>query len=357
MSKALTLYAGSSALKEINKNGLSPQSVKVLAAAAGGPKWFILYGLDRYLFGDFFSKKRDCLQTVGASAGAWRMACLAQQNPVAAIERLALNYSEETYTEKPDAAEISEHARIMLDKVLGETGADEIVKNNRVHSHFVTNRCKGLIASDNEHIQMAGLLASASCNAFSRTTLKYFFDRVVFHSQVSDRGFFNFDRFPTYYHHLSVENIRPVLLASGSIPVVLEGVKNIPGSEPGIYRDGGVTDYHFDFPFLKEKGIVLYPHFSRTILPGWFDKHLPWRKITPQNYHNVLLAVPSESFVAKLPYGKISDRSDFKNLADKERIQYFKTVLKEGEKLAEEFAQLVENGTGIDQIKPLFPAN
>lgn len=35
-------------------------------------------------------------------------------------------------------------------------------------------------------------------------------------------------------------------MASGSIAVVMEGVRNIGGVPEGIYRDGGVTDYHFD---------------------------------------------------------------------------------------------------------------
>ncbi len=366
MSSALTIYAGTSAFHEIKKHGISPEQIKVLAGAAGGPKWFTLYGLDQYLFGEFFPQKQDVLETIGASAGAWRMACLAQADPVSAIDRLAKHYSEECYSDNPSAAEITSHAIIMLDKVLGENGAVEIINNKKIHSHFVTNRSKGLLTCENPPLLITGLILSAFLNMFSRSTMQYFFERVVFHSSLKhnrlehngleDEAFFKLDSFPTINISLTQQNLKKALLASGSIPVVLEGIKDIPGAPKGIYRDGGITDYHFDFPFLKEPGLVLYPHFSRTVLPGWFDKKIPWRKITPAYYHNVILVVPSEDHVAKLPFGKISDRNDFKNMADKNRIQYFNTVLSESQRLGEEFRLLVETGKGIDKILPLFPA-
>lgn len=71
-------------------------------------------------------------------------------------------------------------------------------------------------------------------------------------------------------------NLKPALQASGSIPYLMNGVQQIPGAPKGVYRDGGPVDYHLDVPFgLDGSGIVLYPHFSQRIIPGWFDKHLP----------------------------------------------------------------------------------
>ena len=355
MSAAITIYAGPTALKAIRKDGLSAEQVKVIAGAAGGPKWFTLYGLDQYLFGEFFPQKKEILQTIGASAGAWRMACLGQQHPLAAIDRLAKLYAEETYSEKPDDHEVTLKAKIMLDKVLGENGVNDIINNPKIHTHIITDRCKGFLTSDNTKIQMLGLAASAFLNLFSRKSMQLFFDRVIFHSPLEQQGFFELDTFPTTNVMLTESNLKQALIASGSIPVVLEGIKDIPGAPKGVYRDGGITDYHFDFPFLKSDGLVLYPHFSRTLRPGWFDKHAPWRKITPENYHNVVLIVPSEQHVANLPYGKITDRTDFKNLEDKPRIKYFKTVQSESQRLGEDFKNLVETGKGIDKILPLFP--
>ncbi len=355
MSNSLTLYAGPAAIKTIAENGLSPDIFKVFAGAAGGPKWFTLHGLDQYLFEDFLPQKKQTLYTIGSSAGAWRISCLAQKNPKQAIDRLAEKYSIETYSEKPDAAEITAKARIMLDYVIGENGVSEIINHKKIQTHLVTNRCKGLLVYEKKLTQIAGLATSAFANLFSRSTLKYFFERVIFFSNLHNKGYFELDTFGTTNVPLIDENFKKVLLASGSIPVVLEGISEIPEAPKGIYRDGGITDYHFDFPFTSNDKLVLYPHFSRTVLPGWFDKHVPWRKITPSNYDNVLLLVPSEEHVAKLPYGKISDRKDFEVLDNKSRIKYWKTVLSEGQRLGEEFQEMVEGQFNIESIRPLFP--
>jgi len=44
MSK-IVLKAGATAFKKIQKEGLSPDHVYGVVAAAGGPKWFTTYGV------------------------------------------------------------------------------------------------------------------------------------------------------------------------------------------------------------------------------------------------------------------------------------------------------------------------
>ncbi len=51
----LEIYAGETALKTIKEKGFSPEIFSNFLGASGGPKWFVLYGLDKYFFGDFFS--------------------------------------------------------------------------------------------------------------------------------------------------------------------------------------------------------------------------------------------------------------------------------------------------------------
>ena len=115
---SLSLYAGPRALQQVRANGLQAEQFKVLAGASGGPKWFVLYGLDRYLFGEFFANRVDGLATLGSSAGAWRLACLASADPVGSIDRLASLYSREQYSAKPTVAEVTDKARVMLHRVL-----------------------------------------------------------------------------------------------------------------------------------------------------------------------------------------------------------------------------------------------
>ncbi len=347
---SLSIYAGPTALQQIRREGLKADQFKVLVGASGGPKWFVLYGLDRYLFGEFFPRREQQLITLGSSAGAWRLCCLAISDPVSAIERLARLYSRQKYSDQPTAAEISEKARAMLSEVLGSDGARQIVENQYFRTHIITSRVRGLGASSFAALQVLALLASAACNLVSRKTLSLFFERTLFSNMGQTSPWTALSDLATVVHKLSVENLEEVMIASGSIPFALEGVRDISGAEPGLYWDGGITDYHFDMPFHAGRELVLYPHFSAAVIPGWFDKKLPWRRANPRHFHNVVLVTPSREFVADLSYGKIPDRSDFQNLDYDSRLAYWQEVLDKSKLIADEFAHIVDTGNGIDNI-------
>ena len=348
---SLSIFAGPTALARLKADGLCADQFKVLLGASGGPKWFVLYGLDCYLFGDFFAQQKQELITLGSSAGAWRMCCLATSEPVAAIGRLATRYSEEEYSSTPTTAEITEKARNMLAEMLGDSGAAEIVGNKVIKTHIITDRSKGFGASKKKSLQAAALLASALGNVVSRKSLSFFYERTIFTNMGQLSPWNACKDIDTSVVGLNEENIFDAMIASGSIPFVLDGVRNISGAKKGLYWDGGITDYHFDFNFHAGGGLVLYPHFSSTVTPGWFDKHIPWRKVNEHHFDNVVLVTPSKEFVASLPYGKIPDRSDFEKLDYNTRLTYWREVLDKSHQLAEDFSKLVNAGIGIDAIQ------
>ena len=177
---ALSIFAGPTALKRIRKEGLHAAQFKIMLAASGGPKWFVVYGMDRYLFGEFFSCRDQELVSLGSSAGAWRMCCLATADPVAAIDRLASLYSREKYSSKPTSNEISEKARAMLHAVLGPDGAREIVNNMLFRTHIIAVRCKGIGSSNYKVLQALLFGGSALANVLSRQLLSLFFERTIF---------------------------------------------------------------------------------------------------------------------------------------------------------------------------------
>jgi hypothetical protein len=324
-----------------------------MVGASGGPKWFVLYGLDRYLFGEFFAARQQPLYTLGSSAGAWRLACLSTAEPVAAIERLAELYSHERYSAQPTPAEVSGQARTMLGKVLGEQGAEQIAANPVFRLHIVADRFRGLTATSPGWQQAAVLGASAACNSLSRRSLNWFLERTLFTNLGDSSPWSNLSDIATATVQLESGNVVDALIASGSIPFVLEAVKHIPGARPGLYWDGGISDYHFDLPFLEDNELVLYPHFQGRVVPGWFDKHLPWRHASARNYDNVVLLAPSPDFIASLPQGKLPDRNDFKTLDYEQRVAVFQEVLSRSQLLAEEFAALVTNGVEESAIQPI----
>ena len=91
----------------------------------------------------------------------------------------------------------------------------------------------------------------------------------------ADAATVRFDAFHTHKVELDASNLMEALLASASIPLVLEGVADIPRAPPGIYWDGGIIDYHLHLPYHHASGLVLYPHFTDCIVPGWLDKAMP----------------------------------------------------------------------------------
>jgi hypothetical protein len=350
-NRALSIHLGSEAARRIGDQGWDPSLFSLLLGASGGPKWFILAQLDRFLFGDFLQRSNTPLATLGSSIGSWRHACLAQDDPVAAIGRMEAGYLYQEYdTEKPGAEEVSEVSRGILQAILGDQGEAAISQHPRITSHIVTARGKGPVASQSSALLATGMGVAALGNTFSRRLLRHHFQRVVFHSGATQRAGFSLSDFDTHYCPLRVGNVLPALHASGAIPFVLTGERDIPGAPLGQYWDGGIIDYHFDLQQYQGEGLLLYPHFRAGIVPGWFDKFLPWRQGKIDRSENLVLLCPSEEFIASLPLGKIPDRGDFSRMSPEERIRYWENCIEASKAMAEEFAALVEHSNPLTGV-------
>src|SRR5512145_2930232 len=110
MRPSLTLRAGPDALRLIRERGLRAEDVDVVPGASGGAKWLVLGGIDRWVFGQFLRAPRTRpMHLIGSSIGSWRMACLMQRDPVAALERGHRGYIyDQHYTRKPTAREVTD---------------------------------------------------------------------------------------------------------------------------------------------------------------------------------------------------------------------------------------------------------
>jgi len=351
--KALSVTVGKEAADRIAKEGWNADLFSVLMGASGGPKWFILSHLDQLLFGDFLQSGTAPLSLLGSSIGSWRHAALTMNDPAAAVRRLEQGYLHQRYSAKPTAGEVTEKSRIILSELLGNNGAADLVNHPRFKTHIVTARGRGPVGTSSNPILAAGMGTAALSNVLSRQLLALWFQRVVFHNGAEARPEFNFHDFDTGFTTLNAGNITPALHASGSIPFVLTGEKNIAGAPAGQYWDGGIIDYHFDLGDYCGEGLILYPHFSADITTGWFDKFLPWRRSALHEAQKLVLLHPSETFTADLPLGKIPDRSDFKRLAHEDRVRYWETCIARGKALAEEFAELTAQGDPLRGVKVL----
>ena len=352
----ISLWAGKNAYAKIKDSGLTPDDVKVVAGAAGGPKWLILANLDRALFGQWFKGRKNPLFLIGASIGSWRFAAASQKDPIAAVNRLQDAYINQTYESKPTPADISWEAEKILDHMLNTDGQAEILSHPCFRLNILSVRSKGLTEQDKKSRLIPGLILAAMGNTVSRRLLKLFFERALFYDTRNLPPFYDMNQFPIHRVGLTEKNLKPALMASGAIPLIMSGITDIDGAPHGVYRDGGVIDYHLDIPFLNDNsGIVLYPHFTDRIIPGWLDKQLPWRKPKMDHMDNVLLLTPSLNFLDRLPHKKIPDRNDFYKFSgqDAERISYWNTAVNMGGDMADEFMEYVESGKIRDNIRPI----
>lgn len=354
MRSSLTLRAGPDAARLIRERGLRPQDVEVIPAASGGAKWLAIGGLDRYLFGEFLQAPRtEPVDLIGSSIGSWRMACLAQRDPVAALARGHRGYiHDQRYSGRPSPAEVTRVLGEVLDGLLGSTGVEEVLAHSWARSHVITAEGRGLVASQSRTVLAAGLALAAAGNVVTRRTLALQFRRVVFGSSQGSSRFAHLGDLPTLHRALTRENLRAVLLASGSIPLLMEGVE-IPGGPRGVHWDGGVVDYHLDFEFGTGEGLVLFPHFYPHIVPGWFDKNLPWRRASGSNFRRTLLIAPSPEFVASLPNGRIPDRQDFYAYDHQTRCHRWQSALDASERLGDELRELVATNEIGTRLEPL----
>jgi len=356
MKEKLILYGGRKARQIVQEEGLRPERVQVVAGAAGGPKWLILYGLDRFLFENFFRDRQYPLHLVGSSIGTWRFAAVASDEPGAALDRFQTAYIRQRYGDKPSPADVSAVAREILDAVIDDAGMERVLHHPCFYLNILTVRETGPAQLRRSRpVQLAALAGAALGNALSRKSLGLFFERVVFHHPADGRFLAGLPDFPARRLVLNQANIRPAILASGSIPLVMSGVRGIPGAPPGAYRDGGIIDYHLNLPFpCDPERLVLFPHYVDRIIPGWFDKKISWRRPNPSYLDNVLMIAPHPSFVSSLPYGKIPDRKDFVTFHNRnqERFDYWETVVDQSRELADELKELIVTGRISEWVRP-----
>lgn len=245
-------------------------------------------------------------------------------------------------------------------------GQEHAILHHPQHQlHLLAVRGRGLLlAPPTELAGKLGFARAALGNLAGRRYLAHHLERVVIGRAplpwLSDQ----FDAFQTDFTSLNQDNLLAALLASGTLPLIMQPVQQIAGTPHGHYWDGGLIDYHLAFPYARmdsaatAENLVLYPHFSNQIIPGWLDKSLPWRRAARgQNkawLDNVILLSPTPDFVRSLPRAKLPDRQDFLyyGLDHAARSKNWQQAIAESARLRDAFAAFVEK-PDLALVQPL----
>jgi hypothetical protein len=363
MNSPIQIHAGKTALAHIREHGLQAKDIAVIPAAAGGPKGLILQAMDQWLFGEWLPSAPRERSLIGASIGSWRMAAACRANPVTGFQQLAELYCEQRYSSKPSAHQVTEKIKHLLN-VFISGHEQEIVEHPMHRLQLIAVRGRGLLHEPKSNLHTkAGFAAASFANLAGRKHLAKHMQRVVI-GDARDPALWlknKFDDFDTHFCTLTQDNLTPALLASGTLPLIMEPVQHIPHTPSGTYWDGGIIDYHLAFPYSRistgtSAELVLYPHFTDHIVPGWLDKSLAWRRANvgqhSQWLDNVIMVSPSRSFIQSLPREKLPDRKDFAyyGLNHDARIRYWKTAIVESARIRDAFAAFVAQ-PDLSQVK------
>jgi hypothetical protein len=184
-------------------------------------------------------------------------------------------------------------------------------------------------------------------NALDRSYIYNSAERVIFYTGAKPPDFCFQKGFRGRYISLTEINFKHAIIASAAIPLIISGVRDIYGAPTGIYRDGGLIDYHLTHRYgMKSGDMTLFFHHQERIIPGWLDKRLKSRKPDGKILDNVLMIYPSPEFVAKLPGGRIPDRTDYATFINdpRQRIENWRQAAEVAAPLGEEFLELVFSG-------------
>lgn len=366
--QALHIHAGPKALAHIREQGLRPEHIGVIPGAAGGPKGLILGPLDRFIFGEWLAQSRQPVDLVGASIGAWRMATACLHDPVAAFQELERAYIHQHYEALPGqkkvtAQQVSDAFGANLSQFYGGR-IDQVLTHPRYRLHIVTSHGRHILGREHPMATPLGYAGAFLSNALHRRALGGWLERVVFSGEQQPLPFDASD-FRTRQVFLNEGNFMPALQASCSIPFALKAVHDIPNAPAGAYWDGGITDYHLHLNWLTtqvspegdgvfKRGLVLYPHFQKAVVPGWLDKAFRWRHGASSFLDNTVVLAPNPLWVKTLPGGKLPDRHDFRtfehNFAG--RVKAWTSAVEASQQLAEEFAQWLD-GANPCLVQPL----
>jgi len=352
----LRIKAGRRAYEIIKAGGFNCDAISTYFGPAVGPRWLISSGFDLTLInGNILGRTRP-VHLIGSSAGSWRFAAWLQPAAPDCYQKYLDAYMNVQFTRVDTPATVLEKLKDIINLYLEDDALPFALAHKKYRLAVITSRTRNLVASEKKWLQKTGLAAAFLLNFFGRNNIYRFADRVVFYQGGKPPVFCLHPQFRGSFVRLNEINFKQAVMASGAIPLVVAGVHDIYGAPLGVYRDGGLIDYHLTHQFAaRENDIVLFFHHQERIIPGWLDKNRVRRVPDAETLSNVLMIFPAQSFMEKLPGEKIPDRTDFLTYIDdhQTRIMNWRKAVELAAPLGEEFLELVASGKIKDLVERL----
>jgi hypothetical protein len=352
----IRVRAGRRAYELIRAGGFSLDRIGTYFGPAGGPRWLVASGFDLTLLKEELLGRRYPIWLVGASAGAWRFAAWLQPEALKSYHALIDAYISATYGRQDTPGTILQSLIEIINATVEDDALPFALASKPYRLAVLTCRVGPLLSSGHPWVQRAGFLSCFLANAIHPSLLSRFVERVVFFCGPQPPDFCQRKGFRGRSIPLSEVNFKSAVIASGAIPIAIAGVRDIFGAPDGVYRDGGLTDYHINQDYAtRSGGLTLFFHHQERIIPGWMDKRLKNRHPPERWLDTVVMVHPSEGFVAGLPEGRIPDRGDFEIYMDDPatRIANWRRTVELSAPLGEEFLELIASGRLKDVVEKL----
>ena len=352
----ICIKAGKRAYEIIQDGGFHFDRVTTYFGPATGPRWLITSGFDLTLLKNGLLGRSKAIHLVGSSAGAMRFAAWLQPEPEQSYRTLIESYIGITYKRNDTPATVLESLVNLANSYIEDDALSFALTNKKYRLAIITARARNLMASELKWVQRTGIGICFLFNAINRSYIHDFAERVVFYNGPKPPHFCLRPGYRGRYIRLNEINFKYAVMASGAIPLVVAGIKDIYGAPSGVYRDGGLIDYHLTHNYAPtNEDIILFFNHQERIIPGWLDKRLSYRRPQADILDNVVMIYPADTFIAKLPGGKVPERDDFAIFIDDpaSRIKNWRRAVELAQPLGEEFLELVESKKIKDVVEKI----
>ena len=352
----ICIKAGKRAYEIIQDGSFHFDRVTTYFGPATGPRWLIASGFDLALLKNGLLGRSKAIHLVGSSAGAMRFAAWLQPEPEKSYRTLIESYIGITYKRNDTPTTVLESLVNLANSYIEDDALSFALTNKKYRLAIITARAKNLVASELKWVQRIGIGICFLFNAINQSYIHDFAERVVFYNGPKPPHFCLRPGYRGRYIRLNEINFKYAVIASGAIPLVVAGIKDIYGAPSGVYRDGGLIDYHLTHNYAPtNEDIILFFNHQERIIPGWLDKRLSYRRPQADILDNVVMIYPTDTFIAKLPGGKVPERDDFAIFIDDpaSRIKNWRRAVELAQPLGEEFLELVESKKIKDVVEKI----